>query len=398
MHANWKVASMRKLRLQSFRIGAVILWLTLFALTSYAQNSAAKPSYDRGLQQYESGDYDAAIRSLTQALNIDPDAYLAYYTRGLAKFKLGNYDGAIADYTSTILMNPQYINAVYGRALAKFSKADYDGAIADSNDVIHLDPKYGDAYYNRGNAYYHKDDFAKAAADYSETIRLQPSYANGYWGRGSARSKMGDAQGALSDYERAVNLNPQLETTLAPSIRDLRSQLSSSPSSSTSSSSRTQEIMFGAPRLYEHKSGWFSLSIPENWKVEDKSSESEAIVSLYDPTQNAIVVVRVYSPARGHTQAELGDLLKTFVNERMSSFDGYNAGDLRTQKDGSIGLAFKYNQVLEGKNFPMFGDAFIEQHNGLVGILALVMPKDQYDAKQKEAYELLNSFRVIGAR
>src|SRR2546428_718830 len=265
MHANWKVASVLKLRLQSFRIGSVILWLTLFAPTSYAQNSAAKPYYDRGLQQYESGDYDAAIRSLTQALNIDRDAYLAYYSRGLAKYKLGNYDGAIADYTSTILMNPQYINA---------------------------------------------------------------------------------------DYERAVNLNPQLESTLRPSIRDLRSQLSSSPSPSTSLSSRTQEIVFGAPRLYEHKSGWFSLSIPENWKVEDKSSESEAIVSLYDPTQNAVVVVRVYSPAGGHTQAELGDLLKTFVTERMSSFEGYNAGDLRTQKDGSIGLAFKYNQVLEGKNFP----------------------------------------------
>ena len=401
MHSNWKPSYLLKSRLAAFGIGTVILCSMLFPLTTYAQNSAAKPYFDRGLQQYESGDYEGAIRSFTQVLNLDPDAYLAYYNRGLARNKLGSYDGAIADYTSAMLINSQYVNAVYGRALAKFNKGDYDGAIADSNDALHLDPKYADAYYNRGNAYYHKEDFAKAAADYAETIRLRPSYAIGYWGRGSARSKMGDARGALSDYERAVELDPQLKSTLGPSIRDLRSQLSSSstsPSSSSSSSSRTLEIVFGASRLYEHKSGWFSLSIPENWKVEDKSSESEVIVSLYDPTQNAVVVVRVYSPTKGHTQAELGEVLRTFVNERMSSFDGYSAGDLRTQKDGSIGLAFKYNQPIEGKNYPMFGDAFIEQHNGLVGILALVMPKDQYDSKQKEAYELLNSFRVIGAK
>lgn len=377
------------------RIICVVLICLLFTVTARAQNAAAKPYFDRGVQQYENGQYEEAIRTLTLALNADPNAYLAYYNRGLAQYRLANYDAAISDYTRTLLVNHDYVNAVYGRALAKYKKGDYDGAIADSNDTIHLNPSYADAYYNRANANYSKEEYAKASADYSETIRLNPSYANAYHGRGSSRKMLGDSQGALNDYERAVELDPSLRSQLGSSIDDLRAQLSTTTTPSPSSG-RTQEIVFSAPRLYEHKSGWFAMSIPENWKIQDKSSGDEVIVSLADPTENAIVVIRVYSPTRGFTQSELGESLRTFVNDRMSSFDGYAAGDLRPQKDGSIGLSFKYNQTLEGKNYQMYGDAFIEQHNGLVGILALVMPQDQYDAKKKEAYDLLNSFRVTG--
>ncbi len=376
------------------RMICVALCCLLFTFSARAQNAAAKPYFDRGVQQYENGQYDQAIRNLTLALNADPNAYLAYYNRALAQYRLANYDAAISDYTRTLLINHDYVNAVYGRALAKYQKGDYDGAIADSTDAIHVNASYADAYYTRANAYYSKEEYAKASADYSETIRLNSTFANAYHGRGSSRKMLGDAQGALNDYEKAVELDPTLRSKLGASIDELRAQLSTTPT--PSSSNRTQEIVFSAPRAYEHKSGWFAMSIPENWKITDKSSGDEAIVTLADPTENAIVVVRVYSPTSEFTQSQLGESLRTFVNERMSSFDAYTTGDLRPQKDGSIGLSFKYSQLLEGKNYQMYGDAFIEQHNGLVGILALIMPQDQYDAKKKEAYDLLNSFRVTG--
>jgi tetratricopeptide (TPR) repeat protein len=359
----------------------------------FGQKAAAKAYFDRGYDQYEHGQYEEAIRNFTLALNVDPDAYLAYYNRGLAQNKLGNYDAAIADFTRTLIIDHTYVYAVYARALAKYKKGDFDGSIADSNDAIHMNPSYMDAYYNRGNSYYGKEDYAKAAADYAEAIRLNPNYANGYWGRGSARNHMGDPQGALSDYEKAVQLDPNLRSQLGPLINDLRSRVSTSTSSS---SATTREIIFGTPREYQHKSGWFAMSIPDNWKIEDKSSAGEVIVSLSDPTSNAVVVVRVYSPDTGFTQAQLGSSLRTFVNDRMNTFDAYTPGELRQQKDGSIGLSFRFTQPLEGKAFPMFGDSFIEQHNGLVGLLFLVMPQEQFDAKKKDAYDLLNSFRVTG--
>ena len=38
--------------------------------------------------------------------------------------------------------------------------------------------------------------------------------------------------------------------------------------------------------------------VPGNWNIEDKSAEGEVVVSIGDPPENAIVVVRVYEPRR----------------------------------------------------------------------------------------------------
>lgn len=116
--------------------------------------------------------------------------------------------------------------------------------------------------------------------------------------------------------------------------------------------------------------------MPSNWNITDNSGEGEVIVSIIDPTGNGVVVVRVARPSRGYTQAELGEMLKSFLNERMGSFDGFIAGDLKSQRDGSLGRYFKYNSVVAGVSYKMNGDAYIEQHNGLIGVLTLIMPQD----------------------
>jgi hypothetical protein len=161
---------------------------------------------------------------------------------------------------------------------------------------------------------------------------------------------------------------------------------------------QTQDVVFGPVSTYNHKSGWFSLARPGNWNVTDNSDAGEVIVSIIDPTENGVVVVRVYRPGRGYSQAELGEMLKGFLRERMGTFDGFTMGDSKSQKDGSLGLYFKYNSLVAGVSYKMYGDAFIEQHNGLIGLITLIMPQEQYDAKQKDAYALLNSFRVTGTR
>lgn len=160
---------------------------------------------------------------------------------------------------------------------------------------------------------------------------------------------------------------------------------------------KTSDIVFGPVSTYNHKSGWFSLARPGNWNVTDVSDAGEVVVSIIDPTENGVVVVRVYEPGRRYTQAELGETLKAFLRERLGSFDGFTMGDSRSQKDGSLGLYFRYNSLVAGVSYKMYGDAFIEQHNGLIGLITLIMPQDQYDAKQKDAYAMVNSFRVTGS-
>jgi hypothetical protein len=159
---------------------------------------------------------------------------------------------------------------------------------------------------------------------------------------------------------------------------------------------QTKEVVFGPILNYTHKSGWFSLAIPGNWKITDNSAEGEVIVSFIDPTENGVVVARAYRPSRGYTQTELGEMLKAFLSERLGKFDSFTMGELKSQRDGSFGLYFKYISVVNDAKYNMYGDAFIEQHNGLIGVITLIMPQDQYEAKQKAAYGMVNSFRVTG--
>lgn len=159
----------------------------------------------------------------------------------------------------------------------------------------------------------------------------------------------------------------------------------------------TQEIIFGTPQTYTHKSGWFSMSVPSNWKVTDKSDALEVILSIADPTENGIMVIRVYQPGKEYSRTELEALVKGFLNERMGSFEGFSMGETKSQNDGSLGIYFKYDSKVENVTYKMNGDTFVEQHNGLVSVLTLIMPQDQYEAKQKAAYEMVNSFRLKGA-
>lgn len=159
---------------------------------------------------------------------------------------------------------------------------------------------------------------------------------------------------------------------------------------------KTNEILFAAPRVYNHKSGWFSLSLPGNWSVADKSDESEVIVSLADPTENGILVVRIYRSGKVYTEPELAALLKAFLNERLGTFDGFSMGEQQSQRAGSLSLYFKYDSVVEGVAYKMNGDAFMEQRNGLLAVLTLIIPQDQYEQKKKAAYEMVNSFRLTG--
>jgi hypothetical protein len=42
----------------------------------------------------------------------------------------------------------------------------------------------------------------------------------------------------------------------------------------------------------------------------------------------------------------------------------------------------------------LYGDSFIEQRGNLVGLIALIITREQYDKKQQSAYRVVNSFRV----
>lgn len=165
------------------------------------------------------------------------------------------------------------------------------------------------------------------------------------------------------------------------------------PKTVTSSSQETLDVVFGAFKSYRHSSGWFSMSVPENWTISEKSVEGEYIISITDPTENAAFVGRVWSSPDNMTEDELETILTTFLNDSLSDFLNFKLG-IPTQIDGKAKINFKYDSVIEAKTYPMIGESFIEQNGGIVGLTNFILPKDQSVKKRDLINKMINSIKI----
>jgi tetratricopeptide (TPR) repeat protein len=183
------------------------------------------PLYIRmGDDYFEKGQYDTAIATYNEALQLNPKDVNTYYKRGLARYYLGDYEGAISDYTQALQINPYY-GKVYAKiGMARYSLGDYEGAIADYNQAIRLNPNDAIAYKNRADVRSQIGDTQGAFEDYTQAIKINPTLlkdkqrfpqkitvnphdAASYKKRGNSRAELGDYEGAIEDYSQAIKLN-----------------------------------------------------------------------------------------------------------------------------------------------------------------------------------------------
>ncbi len=95
--------------------------------------------YQRGLYQYEYGDYYGAIESFDEALRIWPscDLFMLYAQRANAKHKICDFHSAITDYNTALSLNPKqpdeyetWVRSYYNRGVSKYNLNDvYDACI-----------------------------------------------------------------------------------------------------------------------------------------------------------------------------------------------------------------------------------------------------------------------------
>ena len=159
---------------------------------------------------------------------------------------------------------------------------------------------------------------------------------------------------------------------------------------------KTKEVIFGKFKTYVHPDKSFSMEIPENWSIDDSSKPNEAIVKSADPNTNAALVIHVWKQ-EGELPGGATEYLKDYLRGTVSTLPNYSQGEPKVQKDGSVGIYFKYDQTVKTGTFDMWGDAFIERKGNMVGMVFLIMPHEQYKLKMTPAYKLVNSFKLDAA-
>ena len=131
-----------------------------------------------GVQHYELGQLDEALKHYDLAIKHDESQGYFFYNRGLVKSKLDNINGAIIDYKKAIdlLQEPEYsYQARFNRGicLRRLGSEHLEESILDLKKAIDIKGDRASAYNNLGLSQFEKGDFDDALTMYTKAIQLE---------------------------------------------------------------------------------------------------------------------------------------------------------------------------------------------------------------------------------
>ncbi len=132
---------------------------------AYKARLAARAAADAGFFLGMKGDFNAARKKFSQAIELDPKFFPAYRLRAHACVKMSDWAGAIVDLDSLIRLDPNYPEIFNERGFARGQLGDLRGARDDFDRCIALGTDLPLAYGNRAEVEHMLGDDIAAAAD-----------------------------------------------------------------------------------------------------------------------------------------------------------------------------------------------------------------------------------------
>ncbi|MFP4009176.1 MAG: tetratricopeptide repeat protein, partial [Spirulinaceae cyanobacterium] len=176
-------------------------------------NQEIKPNFSVGLSREESTQisdsyWQTEIENLSQALNLNPQDYVAYCDRGIIYCDmLEQYKNAVSDFTKAIEIKPDLDNLWFNRGQAYLGLKEYENAISDYAEALKINPSNSSTYNNRGHAYKEIKEYEKAIADFTQVLKLVSNNSNAYNNRGIAYGEIKEYEKAIADFTQAINLD-----------------------------------------------------------------------------------------------------------------------------------------------------------------------------------------------
>ena len=164
--------------------------------------------YNReGDRYYDLEQYEEAVKSYTEAIQLQANNSMFYNSRGCSYDNLGEYNKAISDYNVAIAIGP--LNAVfyYNRGHSYDKLEEYDKAISDYTRAIELSPNNATAYNNRGSIYIVLGRTDEAISDFYKAIELNSKFANPYKHLGNIYKEQSDYTRSIEFLSKAIELN-----------------------------------------------------------------------------------------------------------------------------------------------------------------------------------------------
>ena len=139
---------------------------------AYKARLAARAAADAGFFLGMRGDFNAARKKFSQAIELDPKFSPAYRLRAAACMKTSDWAGAIVDLDTLIGLDPNYAEIFNERGFARRQLGDLRGARDDFDRCIALGTDLPLAYGNRAEVEHMLGDDSAAVADIAQAQSL----------------------------------------------------------------------------------------------------------------------------------------------------------------------------------------------------------------------------------
>ena len=161
-----------------------------------------------GLIEYQSGNYEIAVRMIRRALAVNANEAVYHVDLGNALVALRNYEEATACYKTALVLDPNASAARNNLCGALHYEGKLEEAIDCYERTLALNPELPETHNNLALALHAIGRLGDAAEHCETALRLSPDFPDAHNTLGMAFHSQGRLAEAVSCFERAVTIKP----------------------------------------------------------------------------------------------------------------------------------------------------------------------------------------------
>jgi serine/threonine-protein kinase len=148
---------------------------------------------------------DEAIAEFRKVTDVRPSYAAPYTAMGQSLFEAGRYREAAEAFEHVTVIQPDNVVALQNAGLAYQALGDTERALMFYEKALAIRP-FAPAFSNVGAIYHQRGEYQQAVDAYKQAIAIRPNARETHRNLGDAYSKMGRSREARSAYERAIEL------------------------------------------------------------------------------------------------------------------------------------------------------------------------------------------------
>ncbi len=168
----------------------------------------------RGRIYFVTNNLALAKADFNRAVELNPTMAMAYLFRGAVALNQQLLEEAENNFLTAVRLDPKDYNALLNLAIVQNLLKKYPEAIAAISKAIRIKPKEGIAYYERANIYRSHGKYRESVQDYQKAIQINPKNWDAYINSATSKGLLEDYQGAIDDYNYLIANQPPNKTTL----------------------------------------------------------------------------------------------------------------------------------------------------------------------------------------